>query len=122
MGVLTNLGNIALFRQDFDRARELYDEGARLAKELGSTFNAATTAHDLGLIELAVAVWVFPFTLTGERGDRDTAFWASAQLSGRGPGTGVGSSTADRSKPPLAVATPRPKIAFPRRPTTKRII
>src|SRR5204862_5733832 len=54
MAVLTNLGNIAFFRQDFDRARDLYDEGRRLAVKLGSTFNAATAAHDLGLIELAL--------------------------------------------------------------------
>jgi predicted ATPase len=54
MAVLTNLGNIAFFRQDFDRARDLYDEGGRLAVKLGSTFNAATAAHDLGLIELAL--------------------------------------------------------------------
>ena len=38
--MLTNLGNIAFFRQDFDRARDLYDEGARLVVKLGSTFNA----------------------------------------------------------------------------------
>jgi predicted ATPase/DNA-binding SARP family transcriptional activator len=54
MAVLTNLGNIAFFRQDFDRARDLYDEGGRLAIKLGSTFNAATAAHDLSLIELAL--------------------------------------------------------------------
>jgi tetratricopeptide (TPR) repeat protein len=54
MAVLTNLGNIALFRQDFDRARDLYEEGAGLATKLGSTFNAATAKHDLGLIELVL--------------------------------------------------------------------
>jgi tetratricopeptide (TPR) repeat protein len=52
--VLTNLGNIAFFRQEFDRARDFYEEGGRLAAKLGSTFNAATAAHDLGLIELAL--------------------------------------------------------------------
>jgi tetratricopeptide (TPR) repeat protein len=54
MAVLTNLGNIAFFRQEFDRARDFYEEGGRLAEKLGSTFNAATAAHDLGLIELAL--------------------------------------------------------------------
>jgi len=54
LAVLTNLGNLAFFRQDFDRARDLYTEGGRLAVKLGSTFNAATAAHDLGLVELAL--------------------------------------------------------------------
>jgi len=53
MAVLTNLGNIASSVR-ISTARGPLRRGARLAEKLGSTFNAATVARDVGLIELAL--------------------------------------------------------------------
>jgi tetratricopeptide (TPR) repeat protein len=69
---LTNLGNIALFQRDYERARALYEEGAAVALDAGLVRPASVARENLALVlmglgELDAAVQVFEETLATAR-------------------------------------------------------